>query len=86
MLIRKTKLIMFFLLKHTLIIYHTTCLNAILVNKAFKKNSLTTPKAEAARSVPRSWPHQSGSGCLRLFIYGKVRITFKNDNHIVKCV
>jgi hypothetical protein len=28
---------MFFLLKHTLIIYHTTCLNAILVNKAFKK-------------------------------------------------
>jgi hypothetical protein len=54
MLIRKTKLIMFFLLKHTLIIYHTTCLNAILVNKAFKKNSLTTSKAEAACSAPTS--------------------------------
>jgi hypothetical protein len=32
---------MFFLLKHTLIIYHTTCMNAIVEKKAFKKNSLT---------------------------------------------
>ena len=37
-------------LKDTLIIYHTTKMNAILQNKPFKKNYLTTGKAEAACS------------------------------------
>jgi hypothetical protein len=35
-------------LKDTLIIYHTTKMNAILQKKPFKKNYLTTRKAEAA--------------------------------------
>jgi hypothetical protein len=35
-------------LKDTLIIYHTTKMNAILQNKPFKKNYLTTGKAEEA--------------------------------------
>jgi hypothetical protein len=44
-------------LKDTLIIYHTTKMNAILQNKPFKKNYLTTGKAEAACSDPtgRRW-------------------------------
>ena len=39
-------------LKDTLIIYHTTQMNAILQNKPFKKNYLTTRKAEAACPDP----------------------------------
>jgi hypothetical protein len=63
-------------------------MNAILVNKAFKKNSLTTPKAEAAYDLEGLAVPKAKSGLFMpiYFIYVKVRITFKNDDHIVKCV